>query len=150
MWRDQSTGETFTPNVVEPALGTDRAILTFLTDAYCVDEVDGNERVVLKLHPRLAPVKVAVFPLLRKDGHQEKAQEVYRMLRERYAATYDDGGNIGRRYRRQDEIGTPICVTVDHQTLEDQTVTARDRDSLEQQRIKIDELPSFLQKRFGF
>jgi glycyl-tRNA synthetase len=150
MWRDQQTGETYTPNVVEPALGTDRAILTFLTDAYCVEDIEGNERVVLKLHPRLAPVKVAVFPLLRKDGHPEKAQEVYRMLRERYAAAYDESGNIGRRYRRQDEVGTPVCVTVDHQTMEDQTVTARDRDSLEQQRVKIDELPSFLSTRFGF
>jgi len=113
--------------------------------------VEGNPRTVLRLHPRLAPIKVAVFPLLRKDGHPEKAEEIYRMIREQYPATYDDGGNIGRRYRRQDEAGTPICVTIDHQTLEDDTVTVRDRDSLTQRRVKINELiQSELKSILGF
>lgn len=150
VWKDQATGESFRPHVVEPALGTDRAILTFLTDAYCEEEVEGNIRIVLKFHPRIAPVKVAVFPLLRKDGHPEKATEIYRMIRERYAATYDESGNIGRRYRRQDEIGTPVCVTVDHQTFQDNTVTVRNRDTLSQERVKIDAILAWLNTEFGF
>ena len=137
LWRDQVSGESYVPHVVEPALGTDRALLMFLIDAYCEDEVEGNPRTVLKLHPRLAPIKAAIFPLLRKDGHPEKALELYRQLKTSYPVTYDDSGNIGRRYRRQDEAGTPICVTIDHQTLQDDTVTIRDRDTLEQRRIKI-------------
>ena len=105
---------------------------------------------MLSLHPRLAPTKVAVFPLLRKDGHPEKAQEVYKILRENYPCFYDEAGNIGKRYRRQDEAGTPICVTIDHQTLEDQTVTVRDRDTLEQSRVKIEAVKSFIFEKFGF
>lgn len=150
VWRDQMTNEVYVPYVVEPALGTDRALLTFLVDAYREDEVDGNPRTLLKLHPQLAPYKVAVFPLLRKDGHPEKATEVYKLLRETYPATYDDSGNIGKRYRRQDEIGTPICVTIDHQTLEDDTVTIRDRDTLEQRRVKIHDLLPTLRNAFKF
>jgi glycyl-tRNA synthetase len=150
VWRDQTTGESFIPHVIEPALGTDRALITFLIDAYTEDQVDGNPRTVLKLHPRLAPFKVAVFPLLRKDGHPEKAMEIYRELRESYAAVYDDGGTIGKRYRRQDEAGTPLCVTVDHQTFEDDTVTVRNRDTLEQRRIKRGELRAECLRLFGF
>lgn len=149
-WIDQTSGERFIPHVVEPALGTDRALLTFLTDAYKEEEVDGNKRVVLKLHPRLAPYKVAVFPLLRKDGHPEKAREIYENLINRYNAIYDDGGNIGKRYRRQDEIGTPICITVDHQTLEDNSVTVRNRDTLAQDRINLDNLSQALENILGF
>ena len=149
-WHDQSSGERFLPYVVEPALGTDRAILTFLIDAYTEEEVEGNKRVVMKFHPRIAPIKVAVFPLLRKDGHPEKAQEIYRMVRENYSAVYDESGNIGRRYRRQDEAGTPLCITVDHQTLDDQSVTLRDRDSLEQRRVQIDSLQAELKESLGF
>ncbi len=150
LYRDQVTNETFVPYVIEPALGCDRAILTFLADAYKEEDIDGNKRTVLSLHPRLAPTKVAVFPLLRKDGHPEKAKEVYKVLRENYQCFYDEAGNIGKRYRRQDEAGTPICVTVDHQTLEDQTATVRDRDSLEQSRVKIEALKSFIFEKFGF
>ena len=150
VWNDQATGESFVPHVIEPAVGTDRSVLTFLVEAYCEEQIDGNPRTVLKLHPRLAPVKVAVFPLLRKDGHPEKAEEVFKMLRETYPAAYDDSGNIGRRYRRQDEAGTPACITIDHQTLEDETVTLRDRDSLEQRRVKIHDLKSELLRLFGF
>ncbi|MCB0323703.1 MAG: glycine--tRNA ligase [Bdellovibrionales bacterium] len=149
-WHDQTTGERFIPHVVEPALGTDRAILVFLTDAYTEEDIDGNPRTVLKFHPKIAPTKVAVFPLLRKDGHPEKAQELYRTLREHYSAFYDESGNIGRRYRRQDEAGTPVCLTVDHQTLEDNTVTLRDRDSLEQRRVALGSIREELIKVLGF
>jgi len=147
---DQTSGEKTVPYVIEPALGTDRAILTFLADAYCEEEIDGNTRTVLKLHPKLAPYKVAVFPLLRKDGHPEKAREIYNSLRGRYSCFYDESGNIGRRYRRQDEIGTPFCLTVDHQTFEDGSVTLRDRDSLEQVRIAAGEIEAELSSRLSF
>jgi glycyl-tRNA synthetase len=150
LWRDQTSGETFIPHVVEPALGTDRAVLTFLIDSFAEEQVEGNPRTVLKLHPRLAPFKVAVFPLLRKDGHPERAEAIYKDLRNFYPAVFDDNGNIGRRYRRQDEAGTPVCLTVDHQTLEDGTVTLRDRDSMEQHRIAESELRQELFNRFGF
>lgn len=150
VWRDQTSGQTLVPHVVEPALGTDRAVLTFLIDAYHEEEIDGNPRTVLRFHPKIAPIKVAVFPLMKKDGQPEKAEEVYRMLREHYAAQYDDSGNIGRRYRRQDEAGTPVCITVDHQSMEDQTVTVRDRDTLEQVRVPISGLRLFLFEKFGF
>jgi glycyl-tRNA synthetase len=137
----------YVPHVIEPAAGADRAVLAFLCDAYDEDEVGGEHRTVLRLHPRLAPVKVAVFPLLRKDGHPELAREVYESLRGRVAAEYDDGGNIGKRYRRQDEIGTPFGVTIDHQSLEDRTVTLRDRDTLAQERVPIDGLADELARR---
>jgi glycyl-tRNA synthetase len=150
VWKDQQTGEATIPYVVEPALGTDRALLTFLIDAYKEEEVDGHPRVVLKFHPKIAPVKVAIFPLLKKDGHPEKAREIHNILRDKYYTTYDDSGNIGRRYRRQDEIGTPVCITVDHQTLEDNSVTIRDRDSLEQRRVNISELKQNLETILGF
>ena len=144
---DQATGERYVPHVIEPAAGADRATLAFLVDAYDEEEVDGEQRVVLRLHPRLAPVKVAVLPLVRKDGQPELAQEVFRAVRGVVQAEYDEGGSIGRRYRRQDEIGTPWCVTIDHQSLEDRTVTLRDRDSLEQERVPIDGLPELLAGR---
>ncbi len=121
--------------MIEPSAGADRATLAFMVDAYDEEEVEGRERVLLRLHPRLAPIKVAVLPLVNKDGQPEKAREIYEELRERMPAEYDAGGSIGKRYRRQDEIGTPWGVTVDHQTMEDDTVTLRDRDSLDQSRI---------------
>jgi glycyl-tRNA synthetase len=147
VYKDANAGVEFVPHVIEPAAGADRALLAFLCDAYDEDEVGGEHRTVLRLHPRLAPVKVAVFPLLRKDGHPELAQEVYKSVRERVAAEYDDGGNIGKRYRRQDEIGTPFGVTIDHQSLEDRTVTLRDRDTLAQERVPIDGLADELARR---
>ena len=137
---DQGTGERYLPHVIEPAAGADRTALTFLIDAYDEDEIEGESRVVLRLHPRLAPVKVAVLPLVKKDGQPEVAREIVADLRELMQVEYDEGGAIGKRYRRQDEIGTPWAVTVDHQSLEDQTVTVRDRDSLTQERIAIPEL----------
>ena len=150
IFKDANLGVEYVPHVIEPAAGADRALLAFVCDAYDEDEVGGEHRTVLRLHPRLAPVKVAVFPLLRKDGHPEAAREVHDLLRRRGIQTeYDDGGNIGRRYRRQDEIGTPWGVTIDHQTLDDRTVTLRDRDTLEQDRIAIDELPGEIERRLA-
>ena len=133
--------------MIEPAAGADRALLAFMVDAYDEDEIAGEQRTVLRLHPALAPVKVAVLPLVKKDGQPELATEIHLELRERFQSEYDEGGAIGRRYRRQDEIGTPWAVTVDHQSLEDRTVTLRDRDSLEQQRIAIAELADEIARR---
>ncbi len=144
---DTATGERYVPHVIEPAAGVDRAMLAFIVDAYDEDEIEGESRTVLRLHPQLAPVKVAVLPLVKKDGQPELAQEVYRDLRERVQAEYDEGGAIGRRYRRQDEIGTPWAVTIDHQSLQDRTVTLRDRDSLAQDRIAIDDLSAEIELR---
>src|SRR5205807_2429125 len=144
---DTATGERYVPHVIEPAAGVDRAMLAFLVDAYDEDEIEGDTRTVLRLHPRLAPVKVAVLPLVRKDGQPELAANIYRDLRDRVQAEYDEGGAIGRRYRRQDEIGTPFAVTIDHQSLEDGTVTLRDRDSLSQDRIAIAGLGDEIERR---
>ncbi|HVQ59864.1 MAG TPA: glycine--tRNA ligase [Solirubrobacterales bacterium] len=137
---DQQTKERYVPHVIEPAAGADRATLAFLVDSYEVEEVEGRQRTVLRLHPRLAPVKVAVLPLVSKEGMPEKAREIFQDLRRLLPAEFDEGGSIGKRYRRQDEIGTPWGVTVDHQTMEDDTVTLRDRDSLEQTRVPIEGL----------
>ena len=142
---DQGTGERYVPHVIEPAAGVDRAMLAFLVDAYDEDEQEGEKRTVLRLHPRLAPIKVAVLPLVRREGQPELAHEVHDALRPLMASEYDEGGSIGRRYRRQDEIGTPWAVTIDHESLENRTVTVRDRDSLAQDRVAIDGLPEFLQ-----
>ena len=144
---DPQLGEAYVPHVVEPAAGVDRAMLAFIVDAYDTEEVEGRERTVLRLHPRLAPVKVAVLPLVSKEGMPERAREVFDSLRRRIPAEYDEGGSIGKRYRRQDEIGTPWGVTVDGQTMEDDTVTLRDRDSLEQVRLPADGLGETLAAR---
>jgi glycyl-tRNA synthetase len=144
---DSATGNRYVPHVIEPAAGADRATLAFMVDAYDEEEVEGRERVLLRLHPRLAPVKVAVLPLVNKDGQPEKARAIYEDLRRRMPAEYDSGGSIGKRYRRQDEIGTPWGVTVDHQTMEDDTVTLRDRDSLDQSRIAVNEIGPELERR---
>ena len=146
---DSATGDRYVPHVIEPSAGADRATLAFMVDAYDSEEVEGRERVLLRLHPRLAPVKVAVLPLVNKDGQPEKAREIYEELRGRMPAEYDTGGSIGKRYRRQDEIGTPWGVTVDHETMEDDTVTLRDRDTLEQTRIPIGELAGELERRLA-
>jgi glycyl-tRNA synthetase len=137
-WVDAGTGERFVPHVVEPALGVNRSMLTFLIDAYDEEVVAERERTVLRLHPGLAPVKAAVLPLIGKDGGMvEKARALYEELRRHFAVEYDDSGAIGRRYRRQDEIGTPWGLTIDEVTLEDDTVTLRDRDSLAQERLPL-------------
>ncbi len=147
---DEEAKARYRPWVIEPAVGVDRPLLAFLIDAYDEDVVEGEERIVLRLDPRLAPIKVAVFPLLRKGGQPEKAQEVVRMLKRRFMVAYDQAGSIGRRYRRQDEIGTPFGVTIDHQTMEDDTVTLRDRDSTSQDRIAINALVEELTRRIGW
>ncbi len=140
---DQITNERYVPYVVEPSLGADRVALAFLCEAYDEEEVgEGDTRVVLRLHPALAPVKAAILPLSKKLG--DKADEVYQKLIKKYNCEYDDAGSIGKRYRRQDEIGTPVCITIDFETLEDEAVTVRDRDTMEQKRIKIDELDGFM------
>jgi glycyl-tRNA synthetase len=150
---DQGSGERYVPHVIEPAAGADRATLAFLVDAYDEEVVEregagrGEPRTVLRLHPRLAPIKVAVLPLVSKDGQPELAHEVHHALRSRVQSEYDDGGAIGRRYRRQDEIGTPFCVTIDHESLENRSVTLRDRDSLRQERLAIDGLGEELERR---
>jgi glycyl-tRNA synthetase len=137
-WVDSGSGERFVPHVIEPAAGADRALLAFLVDSYDEEEVAGRERTVLRLHPQIAPVKAAVLPLIGKDtGMVEKAKALHEELRRVAVVEYDDTSQIGRRYRRQDEIGTPFALTVDEQTLEDDTVTIRDRDSLEQERVSI-------------
>ena len=146
---DSGTGERFVPHVVEPAAGADRATLAFMVDAYDEEEVEGRSRVVLRFHPRLAPVKVAVLPLVNKDGQPELAREIYEELRAIMPAEYDTGGSIGKRYRRQDEIGTPWGVTIDHQSVEDGTVTLRDRDSLEQIRVPRAEIAAELAGRLA-
>jgi len=144
---DQEKGEAYVPHVIEPAAGADRAALAFMVDAYDTEEVEGRTRTVLRLHPRLAPVKVAVLPLVSKEGMPEKARVLFEDVRRRLPAEFDEGGSIGKRYRRQDEIGTPWGVTVDGQTLEDDTVTLRDRDTLEQSREPIEGLGERLAAR---
>ena len=134
---DQATGEGYVPYVIEPAVGPDRIMLAFLLDAYAEEEVRGEERTVLKLHPRIAPTKAAVFPLSKKEPVSTIARELYDDLKGDYRIFYDDSGSIGRRYRRQDEAGTPFCVTVDFDTIEDKQVTIRDRDTLEQERVPL-------------
>jgi glycyl-tRNA synthetase len=138
-------GERYVPHVIEPAGGVDRALLAFLVDAYDEEIVGERERRVLRLHPQIAPVKAAVLPLIAKDAAMvERARRLYEELREDVMVEYDDGGAIGRRYRRQDEIGTPFAFTIDEQTLDDDTVTIRDRDSLAQERVSLAHVPSYL------
>ena len=147
---DQSSNERYVPFVIEPAAGVNRAMAAFLLAAYEEDEVGGEVRTVLRLHPRLAPYKVAVLPLSKKDTLTPLAREVFASVSERYMVDYDDTQSIGRRYRRQDEIGTPLCVTVDFDSLEDGAVTVRDRDTTEQTRVPIAELDVHLRGRLGF
>jgi len=136
--------------VIEPALGVDRSMLAFLLDAYDEDVVENEERIVLRLDPRLAPTKVAVYPLLRKAGQPEKAIAVRDALKRHFTVAYDQAGSIGRRYRRQDEVGTPYGVTIDHQTMEDDTVTLRDRDTMTQERVPIARLVEEVSNRIGW
>jgi glycyl-tRNA synthetase len=151
-YQDLTTGEKFVPHVIEPTFGLSRLTGIMLFDAYREEDVKGQKRVYLSLSPKIAPVKVAVFPLLaNKPQLVEKAEKVYKMLKEciHGLVVFDDRGNIGKRYFSQDEIGTPYCLTVDFQTLEDETVTVRDRDTTKQERIKIDKLIDFLQLKLN-
>ena len=144
---DEETGEHITPYIIEPSAGVDRPLLAFIVDAYREEEVRGEKRVVLRLHPALAPVKATVLPLSRNEKLVPKAREVWAMLRPHFMTLYDDAQSIGRRYRRQDEIGTPFCVTVDFDTLEDEAVTIRERDSMEQVRVPVSGLVEALKER---
>ena len=145
---DPETNEKYIPYVIEPSVGVERLLLALMCEAYTVEELEKDTRVVLKLHPYLAPYKVAVLPLSKKL--QDKAGEVFNMLSKHFACTYDENQNIGKRYRRQDAIGTPYCVTVDFDTMEDGCVTVRDRDMMEQERFKIEDLKDYIEKRIQF
>jgi len=146
---DPETNERYIPYCIEPSLGADRVTLAFLCNAYDEEEIaEGDVRTVLHLHPALAPYKVAVLPLSKKLS--EKAEEVYENLSKKFMCEYDESGSIGKRYRRQDEIGTPFCVTIDFDTLEDNTVTIRDRDTMEQVRVKIDDLEKWIEDKIEF
>ena len=148
-YQDPETNEKYVPYVIEPSLGADRVVLAFLCNAYDEEEIaEGDVRTVLHLHPALAPYKVAVLPLSKKLS--EKANEVYEKLAKDFMCDYDETGSIGKRYRRQDEIGTPFCVTIDFDTLEDETVTIRDRDTMEQIRVKIEDLPNWIEEKIEF
>lgn len=146
---DSETNEKFIPEVIEPSFGLDRSVLTFLIGAYDEDEVGGENRVVMRFHKDLAPIKVAILPLVKnKEPITAKAREIYNMVKKDYSTEYDESGSIGKRYRRQDEIGTPFCVTIDFDTIEkDDSVTIRDRDSTNQERVKIRDLMKILAEK---
>ena len=145
---DQQNNKHFVPAVVEASAGVDRAMLTILADAFHQEEVNGENRTVMKLSPKIAPIKVAVFPLMNKLGMPELGEKLVDDLRNNdIASFYDTGGSIGKRYRRQDEAGTPFGLTVDHDTLEDNTITLRDRDTMEQERISIDKIVEVLKTK---
>ena len=149
---DHESGKSFVPYVVETSIGLDRTFLSILTAAYCEEEIpkDNGEldtRVVLKIPPALAPIKLSVLPLVKKDGLPEKAREIMDELKIDFMCQYDEKDSIGKRYRRQDAIGTPYCITIDHQTLEDNTVTIRDRDSMEQERVQVDKLARIVDEK---
>ena len=148
-YQDPETNEKYIPYCIEPSLGADRVLLAFLCNSYEEEEIaEGDVRTVLHLHPYLAPYKLAVLPLSKKLS--EKAQEVYTMLSKTFMCDYDEAGSIGKRYRREDEIGTPYCVTIDFDTLEDEAVTIRDRDTMEQDRVKIDDLTKWIEEKIAF
>jgi glycyl-tRNA synthetase len=141
---DEDTKEKYVPYIIETSAGASRSFMAFLVDALYEEEVRGEIRTVLRLHPKLAPIKAAIFPLVNKDGMEEIARSIESDLRKHLKVFYDDKAAVGRRYRRQDEAGTPYCITVDTDTLNDQTVTVRDRDSMEQVRVSIDKLREYL------
>ncbi len=149
-YTDPNTNEKYVPYVIEPSLGVERMVLALLCNAYEEQELEGGDsRVVMHFHPAIAPYKVAVLPL-QKKALGEKSEEIYRNLSKKFSATYDESASIGKRYRRQDEIGTPYCVTVDFETLEDNCVTVRERDSMQQERISLDELEDYLAKHLEY
>ena len=147
---DPETNEKYLPYVIEPSLGLDRAILAILSDAYNEEELENGEvREVLKIAPVLAPYKACVLPLAKKY-HGEKAMEVYRELSKYFMVSYDEAGSIGKRYRRQDAVGTPFSITVDDETINNGTVTVRDRDTMEQVVIKVDEIKDYIEEKIKF
>jgi len=146
-WFDEAAKERFHPYIVETSAGLNRTLLVVMCDAFDEDDTCKDVRSVLRFHPRLAPVKAAIFPLMKRDGMPEVAHNIEKSLKSHFRVQYDEGGSVGRRYRRMDEVGTPYCITVDSQTLEDQTVTIRDRDSMEQERYLADNLATILHDR---
>ena len=146
---DPQAQERYIPYVVETSVGLDRTILMILCDAYREEEVDGDERTVLKFHPELAPYTAAVFPLVKKAGMPEVAHRIEDDLRRSFNVFYDEKGSVGKRYRRMDEAGTPFCITVDGDTLDDDTVTVRDRDSMQQDRIPAENVRKYIEDRIG-
>jgi glycyl-tRNA synthetase len=144
---DQAANERYTPYVIEPAAGATRTMMAFLMAAYDEEEVRGEQRTVLRLHPRLAPYKVAVLPLSKKAELTDPARELLRSLQPHFMCDYDETQAIGKRYRRQDELGTPFCITYDFESLEDHAVTVRERDSMEQERVPVADVPSYLRER---
>ncbi len=146
---DPETNEKYLPYVIEPSVGLDRLFLAILTNAYSTEELEGEERVVLKLKPFLAPYKVNVLPLIKKL-HSEKASEIYQTLSKSFPCSYDEAGSIGKRYRRADAIGTPFCITIDDETLNNDTVTVRHRDTMEQEVVKLSELEEYINSRIKF
>lgn len=147
---DPEKNERYVPTVIEPSAGVDRTTLAILCNAYEEEEVEGEKRVVMKFKPQIAPIKAGVFPLVKKDGLAELAQDLEKKLRKKFLTFYDQGGAIGRRYRRMDEIGTPYCICVDYDTKENGTVTIRDRDSMEQVRIPMDDVAGYIGERVSF
>ncbi|MBD3232094.1 MAG: glycine--tRNA ligase, partial [candidate division Zixibacteria bacterium] len=146
---DPFSKERFLPFVIETAAGADRITLAILINGYKEEEVKGEKRVVLSIVPKIAPIKAAIFPLVKRDGMPEIAHKIEEDLRKSYKVFYDESGAVGRRYRRMDEAGTPFCITVDSDTLEDNTVTIRERDSMLQDRISIDKLKEYLSNKIG-
>ncbi len=146
---DPETNEKYLPFVIEPSVGLDRLLLAILTDAYTKEQTESEERIVLKIHPALAPYKVTILPLIKKV-HAEKANDVYALLCKYFACSYDEAGSIGKRYRRSDAIGTPFCITIDDNTLNNETVTIRDRDTMEQVTVKIANLVEYISKKCEF
>lgn len=144
---DRKNNEHFIPHVIEPSLGIERTVLALLLDAYHEEEVDGDTRVVLQFKPHIAPVQVAILPLMRKEKLAARAKEVYEKMRDSFICQYDATGSIGKRYRRQDEIGTPYCLTIDFDTLDDDAVTIRDRDSMEQERIATTDVALYITEK---
>ncbi len=147
---DPETNEKYLPFVIEPSLGLDRAILAFLCNAYEREELEKGEiREVLRIHPALAPIKATVLPLIKKT-HGEKATEIYARLCKEFNVSYDESGSIGKRYRRNDAVGTPFSITIDDNTLENDTVTIRDRDTMAQETIKVDEIAAYIKEKIEF
>ena len=150
MYLDPETNEKHIPYVIEPSVGVERTVLTVLCDAYHEEELaDGTTREVMKFHPYLAPYKVCVLPLVKKY-HSEKARKIYAELSQKFETTYDDSGSIGKRYRREDAIGTPFCITIDDETLNHNIVTIRFRDTMKQETIKVEEIASYIENRIKF
>ena len=148
-YTDPQTNEKYVPHVIEPSFGADRTTLITMLDAYHEDEIDGETRVVMQFDPKIAPIKAAIFPLMKKPELQGAAQEIFKKLSKKYQVEYDESGAIGKRYRRQDEIGTPFCITFDYESIDDKKVTLRDRDTLKQERVEIDRLEEILEKKLS-